>query len=96
MKILEQNFRTSFGEIDIVARDGNEIVFVEVKTRASNRFGEPKEAVTLHKQHTIRQVATVYLKKHNLLDSASVRFDCISILQSDGHDFEVEHLKNAF
>ena len=49
-KILETNFKTNFGEIDIIARKGDYICFVEVKTRSSDNFGEPREAVNFHKQ----------------------------------------------
>lgn len=96
MKILERNFQTALGEIDIIARDKNEIVFVEVKTRSSNKFGEPKESVNEHKQNTIRKVAKIYLKKKNLLDEVNVRFDCVALWAIDENDFEVEHFEGAF
>ena len=96
MKILEQNFKTALGEIDIIARDKDEIVFVEVKTRSSGKFGEPQEAVNRHKQLTIRKVAMIYLKKKNLLDEVGVRFDCVALRAREDNDFEVEHFEGVF
>lgn len=89
-KIVEQNYTNKLGEIDIIARDGDITVFVEVKRRSSTRYGLPREAITPHKQHKIRIVATLYLQKNKLLNS-KVRFDCIEILGN-----ELVHIKNAF
>jgi len=88
-KILERNYKNKIGEIDIIARDGDTLVFVEVKTRSSNSFGYGREAVDFKKQNKIRMTATVYLKYKRLLDS-KVRFDVIEINQ------KLEHYKNAF
>jgi len=96
LTIVERNFRTNLGEIDIIARDGETLIFVEVKTRSSRKFGDPQEAVNSHKQHTIRNVATCYLKKKNLLDKISVQFDCLALIVNDENSFEVEHIENAF
>lgn len=89
-KILETNYTTKIGEIDIVAKIKDITVFVEVKDRQTKRFGLPREAVTPYKQRKIRLVATQYLKSHKLLDS-KVRFDCIEILGD-----EITHIENAF
>ena len=89
-KILECNYTTPIGEIDIVAKHKNTIVFVEVKTRANTKFGLPRESVTPFKQSKIKQVATLYLKQNNALNIA-VRFDVIDILNG-----EVTHIENAF
>ena len=59
--IVEKNFRSRFGEIDIVAKDGDELVFVEVKTRWSNRYGKPEEAVTAKKLSRIKRTIDYYL-----------------------------------
>ncbi len=96
LKILECNFRTSLGEIDIIARDGEIVVFVEVKTRSSKAFGDPQEAVNTHKQKTIRNVALCYLKKHKMLDSVPVRFDCVALFGTDANSFDCEYFENAF
>lgn len=89
-RILECNYKTELGEIDIIAKQKNIIVFVEVKTRTSDIFGLPRESVTLHKQNKIKQVATQYLQKNKLLDSY-VRFDVIDILAD-----KLTHIPNAF
>lgn len=89
-KILETNYSNTIGEIDIIAKDKDTIVFVEVKARMSDRFGLPREAVTEYKQNKIRQVALGYLK-HNGLLNRQVRFDCIDILNG-----KITHIKNCF
>src|SRR5579863_2788673 len=62
--ILERNFRCCYGEIDLIAEDGQDLVFVEVKTRRGVAYGRPEEAVTLRKQRKVVQVATYYLDMH--------------------------------
>lgn len=89
-KILCRNFKTKIGEIDIIAKDKNTIVFVEVKTRKSDMFGLPREAVTTSKQRKIRMVATQYLKLHGGLNQMC-RFDVIDILQG-----QISHIQNCF
>ena len=93
-KILEQNYRTKLGEIDIIAKDRDTIVFVEVKARRSGRFGNPKYAVTLKKQRKISMVALYYLKAVKQND-AKARFDVVAI--DSGQDKpSIEIVKNAF
>lgn len=77
-QIVERNFRCSFGEIDIVAEDGQELVFVEVKTRRGNAFGLPEDAVTLKKQQKIVQVASYYLDLHMCFERAW-RIDVVAV-----------------
>lgn len=89
-KILERNYKNPIGEIDIVTKHRGMIVFVEVKTRTSDYFGLPREAVDVYKQDKIRRVALGYLKHHRALESL-IRFDVIEIL-----DGEVTHIENAF
>jgi putative endonuclease len=67
-RILERNFRCRHGEIDLIAEDGQDLVFVEVKTRRGNIFGRPEEAVTFHKQRKLVEVATYYLDLHACAD----------------------------
>lgn len=81
-KILERNFTAPHGEIDIVAKEGKYIVFVEVKRRKTSRFGLPPEAVTVQKQRVIAQCAAYWLAK-NKLYGAPVRFDVVGILDDD-------------
>ena len=89
-KILECNYTTKLGEIDIIAKYKDIIVFVEVKARNTEKFGLPRESVNTFKQTKIKQVATQYLLSHKLLN-ASVRFDVIDILRG-----KLTHITNAF
>ncbi|MBQ3495038.1 MAG: YraN family protein [Clostridia bacterium] len=89
-KIIKINYKNKIGEIDIICKDKDELVFVEVKTRTSYRFGLPREAVTEWKQNKIHNVALVYLMKNNLTDS-KFRFDVIEICGE-----KIEHLKRCF
>jgi len=92
--ILELNYRNLIGEIDIIARDGSVLVFVEVKARKSSRYGSPKNAVTPGKQLKISRTALAYLKNTGQLNSRA-RFDVVSIdARYDPPDIEV--VKNAF
>jgi putative endonuclease len=93
-RIVATNYRTALGEIDIVARDGDTIVFVEVKARQSTRFGAPKWAVTPRKQRKISMVALSYLKATGQ-SAAKARFDVVSI-RSGPLRPEVEIIRNAF
>jgi putative endonuclease len=93
-KILVQNYRNKVGEIDIVARDGDTIVFVEVKTRRNDHFGNPKWAVTFQKQRKISMVALSYLKEFRLGDQKA-RFDVVTVLENQEKP-AVEIIKNAF
>ena len=89
-KILERNFKTEIGEIDIIAEKKKTVVFVEVKTRKSDDFGRPSMAVNQSKQRKIEIVAVSYLKKNCLLETAC-RFDVIEVAGN-----EVKHIENAF
>jgi len=92
--ILETNYRTPLGEIDIIARDRGTIVFVEVKARRSLGFGGPKWAVTPKKQRKISMVALYYLKTTRQ-SQAKARFDVVAI-RSLGQPPQVEIIQNAF
>ena len=95
-QILAQNYRFRRGEIDLVAQDGERIVFVEVKTRRSLKFGLPQAAVTRRKQRQISKIALAYLKTQNLLD-APCRFDVIAIYLSPQCELlRLEQIENAF
>ena len=92
--ILEQNYRTRLGEIDIVAQERGTLVFVEVKARRSDHFGSPKWAITPKKKKKISMVALHYLKTHHRMQ-AKARFDVVAIHPSpDGPAIEV--IQNAF
>ena len=91
--ILARNFVWQKHEIDIIAQDKNEIVFIEVKERETDVFGEPYEAVNLRKQKYIINVADYYLRKFNIKFEA--RFDVISITLNNTSP-NIEHIQNAF
>lgn len=95
-RILAQNYRARRGEIDLIARDGEFIVFVEVKTRRSLKFGLPQAAVTLQKQRQISKVALAYLQAQNLMDTPC-RFDVIAIHLSPQLELlRLEQIESAF
>lgn len=93
-KVIARNYRNKLGEIDIIARDKDTISFVEVKTRSSDKWGVPAEAMSSFKQRQIAKTALVYLKENNLLGKKA-RFDLVSVLCAGGSP-QVEILKNAF
>lgn len=91
--IEDRNFSTPLGECDILAWDGDTLVFVEVKTRSDARFGPPEEAVTRNKRDHLRRVARLALAE--LDRDVNCRFDVIAV-EMDGTDSEVRHIENAF
>lgn len=93
--ILEVNYRTKLGEIDIVAKEGRAVCFIEVKSRSSSAFGLPKEAVDKRKQHKLSRCALVYLKEKHLYNQ-SCRFDILSILDNEQNQPHFELLRDAF
>ena len=93
--ILDTGARTKFGELDIVAREGETMVFVEVKTRRGNMFGRPEDAVDRRKQHHLAACAHAYLYAHKLL-AAPFRIDTIAIEMDEAtHKAKLRHLKHA-
>ena len=92
-KIVQKNFRCRQGEIDIVAKDGQELVFVEVKTRTSNKYGEPCEAVHDIKIKHIFRVAEYYIYV-NKIKNTYIRIDVIEII-IDRELSEIRHIKQV-
>ena len=93
-EILERNWSCFAGEADIIARDGDTIVFVEVKTRSSTQAGFPSEAVTPAKRERYEKIALAYLADHDF-GEARIRFDCIALVVMGAHAV-VRHHVNAF
>ena len=95
LKFLTANFRSARGEIDLVFRDADCLVFVEVKTRSSEDWVRPAAAVNAHKRRRLSQTALDYLK---LLKNppVKIRFDIVEVLLQDGKVREVRHLPNSF
>ena len=96
-QILEHNYRLRTGEIDLIAKEGERIVFVEVKTRRTLKFGVPQAAVTPAKQKQISKIALSYLQTHNMLD-VPCRFDVVAIFLSSSKSTppKLDHIQNAF
>jgi putative endonuclease len=95
-RILARRYRTALGEIDLIARDGSCIVFVEVKTRRTELAGQPHEAVDRAKQAQLTRLALAFLKRYRLLEQ-SARFDVVSIVwEGTSAEPEIVHYKNAF
>jgi putative endonuclease len=93
-KLVERNYRCAAGEVDLIALDGRVIVFVEVKTRSGDRFGNPLEAVEWRKQRKIVRAAQFFLSQKGL-HQRDARFDVVGI-SWPGEEPMVEHIKNAF
>lgn len=93
IRILERNYRRGYGEIDIVARDGTILVFVEVKTAATDDFGQPEEWVDNRKQRQIARMAAAYLQEHGIRD-VDCRFDVVTVNKTKND--EINHIQNAF
>jgi len=93
-RILERNFKCPFGEIDIVAKDRDTVVFVEVKSRRSEEYGDPQVAVGLEKQKRISKISLKYLEEKHLYP-CDARFDVVAIKMLPGGN-KVELIQNAF
>jgi putative endonuclease len=98
MQILERNWRCREGEIDIVARDGSTLVFVEVKTRSSVGCGIPAAAVDRRKVARVRRLAVRWMSEHREMDQfwGTVRFDVVAVLRRPVGGLHVDHLRSAF
>ena len=94
LRILERNYRFERGEIDIIAEERDELIFVEVKARRSTGFGTPEDAVTEEKQEQVRAVADGYLFEHNI-DNRPCRFDVVAI-EFKNSKTEIRHIRDAF
>ena len=90
MKILERNYKTPFGEADIIALDGDEIAFIEVKTRSTDNYGTPGEAIVEDKQRRYRKIAEFYWLQTG--EEPNARFDAAEVF-ADG---KIEYIKYAF
>ena len=97
MQVLARNWRCDLGELDLVARDvDGAVVFVEVKTRSGNGFGEPAEAVGRVKARKLRTLACRWLLEHRPPGAVELRFDVVAIVRRPGRVPELTHLRAAF
>lgn len=90
-KILEKNYRTNFGEADIIALYGDFLVFVEVKTRSDESYGTPAEAVGYKKRRTYEKLAEYFVTVNPEYDNHTVRFDVAQVLND-----RIDYIENAF
>lgn len=93
-RLVERNFRTRAGEIDLIVERRGTLVFVEVRSRSSSRFGTPLESVDVQKQRQVARVAQEFLARRRLGDRV-MRFDVVAVEWQDGPP-RVEHVENAF
>ncbi|HYO83613.1 MAG TPA: YraN family protein [Bryobacteraceae bacterium] len=95
LKVIGRNFRTRNGsaEVDLIAAEGQTIVFVEVKTRSTSEFGTPEQAVDTQKQRRILRAAAEYLRRRDL-QASDARFDIVSVVC--GNRPQLEHFRDAF
>lgn len=95
LAVIERNWRCRDGEIDLVARDGETFVFVEVKTRRGRDFGAPEEALTPRKAQKLLALGQIYMAEHDL-DDTNWRIDLVAVeLDARGRFLRCEHLPNA-
>ncbi len=94
MEILDKNYRCPRGEIDLIAKDGRTVVFVEVRSRRSEGFGSPEESITHSKRSRLIRVAQRYIKEHRLYGCVA-RFDVVAV-RWDGDNPQINWMINAF
>jgi putative endonuclease len=96
LTVIDRNYRFMKSEVDIVAYQGNEVVFVEVRSLKSEVFGRPEETISLAKQKQVFQAAEAWLYEKRM-EGARVRFDVVSVLTNyDDSEPEITHFRNAF
>ena len=95
LQLVQRNFRSKAGEIDLICRDGEELVFVEVRYRSNPDYASALESVTPAKQRKLIRTAQVYLQGINGVHTQPCRFDVVAI-EPDGHAHAVEWVRNAF
>lgn len=93
--ILVRNYRRRTGEIDIIAREGEMLVFIEVKTRSGKAYGSPAAAITPRKQRQISRTAQYYLAEQDLFDTPA-RFDVVTVVIGNDQQLEIELIAEAF
>ena len=95
-RIIERNYRAFRGEIDIIARDGKYLCFIEVKYRTGSRFGEAEAAVDYRKQRIICRVSDFYRLRFGISDSSPIRYDVVAIKVDETSAIHIIWHKNAF
>lgn len=95
LKLIQKNYHTPYGEIDIIMQDKESLVFVEVRFRKSTRFGTPAETVGLQKQRKIRASAAYFLQQHQKLSNFPCRFDIVALIENP-ETGTISWIQNAF
>ena len=99
-KLIEKNFNCRLGEIDLIMKDKDSLVFVEVRYRRSNNFGSGAESITISKQSKLIKTASLYLQQHAKLNQYPARFDIVSIsgfIETDNiNNIDFDWIENAF
>jgi putative endonuclease len=93
-KKIIRNFRCPLGEVDLIAKDGDTLVFIEIKTRKGKSIGYAKEAVDARKRRQLSKAALAYMKSHDCIE-AKARFDVVAV-SLEGSGAQIEVIKNAF
>lgn len=93
-KILDQNYKNKIGELDIVAMDGSTFVFIEVKTKTSERFGRPEEMVNFWKQKKLLAVSKLYVLEKKI-ENKKMRIDVLTVSFNSFGEPKIEHFENA-
>jgi len=91
LNLVDRNYRSPFGEIDLIMQDKNEVVFIEVRSRAYNTYGTAIESINKAKQRKVLKSAMCYLQKRKWLDKVNYRFDAVGCSPTN-----IEWIKNAF
>jgi putative endonuclease len=92
-QIIERDWKSGRRDIDIIATDGNEVIFVEVKTRRNSLYGAPEEAVDYHKLQSLRLAINHYIKYRRI--NSNIRFDIISVVGMIGQEPKIDHIKGV-
>ncbi len=95
LKLIEENYERNFGEIDLIMKDGEIYVFIEVRLRNPDSYTTGLESVTKSKQSKIKKTATAYLLEKNLWNKVYCRFDVVGVTQTD-EDYQFDWIENAF
>ena len=96
LNLLERNFRSRFGEIDLIMQENNTIIFVEVRARKTDAFLHPLESVDYKKRNKIRKTSQVYMQKTAAWNRFDMRFDVIALTGSRGRGMKIDWIKAAF
>ncbi len=96
LTLLARNFRSRFGEIDLIMRENHTIIFVEVRARKTSAFMHPLESVNYAKRDKIRKTSQIFMQKNTTLDRFDLRFDVIALTGSTARGMKIEWIKAAF